>query len=434
VRAVDIITAKRDGRELSTEAIDWLIAGLTRGDVPDYQLAAWLMAVYLNGMSPRETADLTRAMVASGRHLDLSSVAGFVGDKHSTGGVGDKTSLVVAPLVVAAGVPMAKMSGHGLGYSGGTLDKLESIQGFRSELTIEEFVEGSKRVGLVIASQSPEMAPADGKLYALRDVTGTVVSLPLIASSIMSKKIAAGTNGVVLDVKVGRGAFMKTEEDARALAVAMRDIGRSVGLNVRAVLSDMNQPLGRAVGNALEIREAVESLRGNGPDDLLEVTFEIGANLLQMAGKAGTLDEGQALMRKALDSGAGLTKFRDFIANQGGDPAFIDNLDLLPGAATVRRVPAPAAGYITSIDAEIIGRASVEIGAGRKVKEEAIDHGVGFILEAKVGDYVQHGQDVVTVHTRNEQAARDIEPELLKAFVIEDKAPVSRPVILGVIS
>ena len=433
MRAVDIITAKRDGRELSTEEIDWLIAGLTRGDVPDYQLAAWLMAVYLNGMSPRETADLTRAMVASGRHLDLSSVAGFVGDKHSTGGVGDKTSLVVAPLVVAAGVPMAKMSGHGLGYSGGTLDKLESIQGFRSELTIDEFVQGAKRVGLVIASQSPEMAPADGKLYALRDVTGTVESLPLIASSIMSKKIAAGTNGVVLDVKVGRGAFMKTEEDARALAVAMRDIGRSVGLNVRAVLSDMNQPLGRAVGNALEIREAVESLRGNGPDDLLEVAFEIGANLLHMAGKAATLDEGYALMRTALDSGAGLAKFRDFIANQGGDPAFIDNLDLLPGSATVRKVPAPASGYISSIDAEIIGRASVEIGAGRKVKEEAIDHGVGFILEARVGDYVQQGQDLVTVHARNEQEAMEIAPELLKAFVIGDTGPAPRPVILDVI-
>ena len=293
MRAVEIITAKRDGQELTKAQIAWLIQGLTSGDLPDYQLAAWLMAVYFKGMSPGETAELTDAIVASGRHLDLSSVGTFVGDKHSTGGVGDKTSLVLAPLVVASGVPMAKMSGHGLGFSGGTLDKLELIPGFRSELTIDEFIDGARRVGLVIASQSPELAPADGKLYALRDVTGTVESLPLIASSIMAKKIAAGTTGVVLDVKVGKGAFMKTMEDARALAMAMRDIGQSVGLKVRAVLSGMDQPLGQAVGNALEVREAVRALRGDGPSDLIEVAFTIGANLLEMSGKAASIAEGK---------------------------------------------------------------------------------------------------------------------------------------------
>ncbi|MEO8284855.1 MAG: thymidine phosphorylase [Chloroflexota bacterium] len=434
MRAVDIITAKRDGQELTTAEIDWLISSLTRGEIPDYQMAAWLMAVYFRGMSSRETADLTRSMVASGRHLDLSAIGAFVADKHSTGGVGDKTTLVLAPLVAAAGVPMAKMSGRGLGYSGGTLDKLESIKGFRCELSIDEFVEGVKRIGLVVASQTPDMAPADGKLYALRDVTGTVESLPLIASSIMSKKIAAGANGVVLDVKVGRGAFMKTMDDARALAVAMRNIGESVGLKVRAVLSGMDQPLGFAVGNALEVREAVETLKGEGPQDLLEVVYIIGANLLEMAGKVRSLEEGAEMLRARLESGAGLAKFIEFIENQGGDPAFVDNIALLPTAPVQTDLLSVERGYLAALDAETIGKASVEIGAGRRKKGEQIDHAVGFVLRAKLGDRVDIGQSLATIHAAREQSADESKAALMEAFRIVPDPFQPPPVVIDVVA
>ena len=324
MKVVDLITSKRDGHELTRDEIGWLVEGFASGQVPDYQVSAWLMAAYLKGMSARETADLTRAMVASGRHLDLSQVAPFVADKHSTGGVGDKTTLVVAPLVAASGLPIGKMSGRGLGFSGGTIDKLESIAGFRTQLSAEEFIEAIRSVGLVVAAQTSDLAPADGRLYALRDVTATIESIPLIASSIMSKKIAAGANAVVLDVKVGRGAFMKTLEEARALATAMRDIGSHVGLQVRAVISGMDQPLGWAVGNALEVAEAVQTLQGRGPTDLAEVSFTLGAHLLHMGGKVDSVESGIEMMRGNLASGKGLAKFRDFVRNQGGDPAFIE--------------------------------------------------------------------------------------------------------------
>jgi pyrimidine-nucleoside phosphorylase len=433
MKAVDLIAAKRDGRELTTEQIRWWVQGFTSGQIPDYQVSAWLMAVYFQGMSARETADLTQAMVASGRRLDLSSIGRFVADKHSTGGVGDKTTLVVAPLVAAAGLPVAKMSGRGLGFSGGTIDKLESIRGFRTQLTPEEFIDVVRRTGLAIASQTTDLAPADGHLYALRDVTATIESIPLIASSIMSKKIAAGANVIVLDVKVGRGAFMKTLEEARQLAIAMRDIGASIGLQVRAVLSGMDQPLGRAVGNALEVREAVEALRGNGPADLVEVAFTLGSHLLQMAGLAASDDEGVAVMRDMLHSGRGLAKFREFVQVQGGDPAFIDDLSLLPRAPVQGHLVSEEAGYISSIDAEIIGKASVDIGAGRVVKGASIDHSVGFVLHNKIGDRVEPGVPLMTIHARSQDDIQRILPMVRAAYRLSNAPVTPPPVVIEII-
>jgi pyrimidine-nucleoside phosphorylase len=434
LNAVEIITAKRDGYELSREQIDWLIKGVMDDSVKDYQLSAWLMAVCLRGMTARETADLTMAMVGSGKRLDLSAVGGFVADKHSTGGVGDKTTLVVTPLVAAAGVPIAKMSGRGLGFSGGTIDKLESIEGMNCGLTTEQFIEGVRRVGLVVAAQTEDLAPADGILYKMRDVTGTVDSLPLIASSIMSKKIAAGANGVVLDVKVGSGAFMKTLAEARALAEAMRDIGASVGLQVRAVLSDMDQPLGWAVGNALEVREAVDTLRGEGPDDLLEVSLTLGAHLLEMAGKASSLDAGRETLRGVLRSGAGLSKLREFIANQGGDTRFVDEPDLLPSAPVRRDLVANESGWLAGIKAETIGYASVEIGGGRKKKSDIIDHRVGFVLHVKIGDRIERGTPLLTIHAAGEDDAITIEPVLRSAFAIRSEPVEPPPVVIDVVA
>ncbi len=433
MRAVDLIAAKRDGRELTSEEIRWLVEGFTTGQIPDYQMSAWLMAVYFRGMSARETADLTMAMVNSGRRLDLSGVGRFVADKHSTGGVGDKTTLVVAPLVAAAGVPVAKMSGRGLGFSGGTIDKLESIRGFRTQLAPEEFIAAVQRVGLAIASQTSDLAPADGQLYALRDVTATIESIPLIASSIMSKKIAAGANAVVLDVKVGRGAFMKTLEQARALAVTMRDIGASVGLQVRAVLSGMDQPLGWAVGNAIEVAEAVHTLRGEGPRDLVEVALTLGSHLLQMAGVVRSDREGEEVLRRTLQSGAGLEKFRQFVSNQGGDPSFIDDLTLLPAAPVKTELVAEHSGYISSIDAETIGRASVQIGAGRPVKGAPVDHSVGFVLHAKIGDRVEPGTSLMTIHARSHDDVQAILPSLISAYSIVPDPVTPPPTVIEVI-
>jgi pyrimidine-nucleoside phosphorylase len=434
MRAVDLIAAKRDGRELSGDELGWLVKGFTSGEIPDYQVSAWLMATVIRGMTPRETADLTRAMVSSGRRLDLSQVAPFIADKHSTGGVGDKTTLVVAPLVAAAGLPVGKMSGRGLGFSGGTIDKLESIRGLRTQLTAKEFTEALTEVGLVVASQTSDLAPADGRLYALRDVTATIESIPLIASSIMSKKIAAGANAVVLDVKVGRGAFMKTLEEARALAVMMRDIGLDFGMLVRAVISGMDQPLGKAVGNALEVREAVETLRGSGPDDLAEVALTLGGHLLHMAARVSSVEEGRALLRDMLDSGAGLDKFRQFVEKQGGDASFINSLDSLPQAPVKLDLPAGKSGYLETIDAEAIGRASVDIGAGRLVKGAEIDHAVGFVVHGKVGDRVSEGQLLATVHARTERSAEEIMPALRGAFVIGDSPVSAPPAVLEIVA
>ena len=433
MRAVELILAKRNGEAHSREQLEWLISGMLRGEVADYQIAAWLMAVCWRGMTPQETADLTAVMAASGRRLDLSGAAPFVVDKHSTGGVGDKTTLVVAPLVAACGVPVGKMSGRGLGFSGGTIDKLESIPGFRVQLSDEEFIEGVRRVGLVVAAQTADLAPADGRLYSLRDVTGTVESLPLIASSIMSKKLAAGANAIVLDVKVGKGAFMKTEADARALAEAMVTIGRAAGLQVRAVLSSMDQPLGYAIGNALEVREAIETLRGAGPADLRDLALALGGQLLAMAGAAPDANAARPILLDALTSGAALAKLRAFIANQGGDATYIDRPEQLPTAPTVVPLPAPAGGYVGAIDAEVLGMAAVSLGAGRQVKGEAIDPAVGFMLRRKIGDAVRPGEALLDIHARTPERAAQVMDAVVAAFVVQDTPPPPPPLILGVV-
>jgi pyrimidine-nucleoside phosphorylase len=426
MRAVDFIARKRDGYEHSREELEWFVKALVAGEISDYQTSAWLMAVVLRGMTASETADLTRAMAFSGMRLDLTGVAPFVADKHSTGGVGDKTTLVVAPLVAAAGVPVGKMSGRGLGFSGGTIDKLESISGFRTSVSTGDFIRQVKEVGIVVAAQTPDLAPADGILYKLRDVTATVDSLPLIASSIMSKKIAAGATGVILDVKAGKGAFMKTVEDARSLAEAMRDIGGEVGLQVRAVISDMDQPLGWAVGNALEVNEAVQTLKGEGPEDLLEVALALGGHLLHMAAKTESPERGAETLLDLLHAGVGLRKFREFIVAQGGDPAFVDRPELLPQAPVQHEVAASGPGYLAGINAEAIGRASVTIGAGRATKEAAIDYSVGFVLHAKVGDRVSQGQLLATIHAANDVSAREIESAIRAAFQLSN-SPQTRP-------
>ena len=432
MRAQDIIAKKRDGFPLSKEEIDFFIQGFTRGEIPDYQAAAWLMAIYIRGMNGEETIYLTKAMARSGRMLNLKGVAPFVVDKHSTGGVGDKTTLVVAPLVSACGVPVGKISGRGLGFSGGTLDKLESFAGFTSQLDVERFLSNLARYGIVVAGQTEELAPADGMLYALRDVTATVGSIPLIASSIMSKKLAAGADGIVLDVKVGRGAFMKTEEDAIRLAQAMVEIGEGVGRRVSAVISDMSQPLGYAVGNALEVREAIDSLQGSGPPDFWEHCLVIATQMLMLTGSYDEVRAQEAL-RAALGSGRGLEKFKDLVVAQGGDPAPIDDPMLLPQAPIQHPVTAPRRGYIAAVDAQEVGMAAMRLGAGRAKKGEPIDHGVGIVLHKKIGDHVEEGEEILTVHARSEEAAREAKSRLLGAYAWSEEPAEPPPLIHRVI-
>ncbi|HSO28252.1 MAG TPA: thymidine phosphorylase, partial [Anaerolineales bacterium] len=368
MRAIDIIAKKRDRKELSAPEIEFFVNGYTNGDIPDYQASAWAMAVLLNGMSDRETKDLTLAMAHSGEVLDLSEAVPLAVDKHSTGGVGDKTSLVVAPLAAACGLPVGKMSGRGLGFSGGTLDKLESIPGFRTDLTTDEFIEQLKKVGLVLTGQSADLAPADGKFYALRDVTATVESIPLIASSIMSKKIAAGAGAIVLDVKIGRGAFMKTEEQARRLAEAMVAIAELAGRKATALLSDMNQPLGQAVGNALEVQEAIAALHGGGPADLREHCLVVAGHMLHLGEVAPDPDAGLRMAETALDNGQAWDRFVALVRAQGGDVAYIRNPERLPAAPLIETIPAPESGYLQALDAQTVGETAVDLGAGRMKK------------------------------------------------------------------
>ncbi|HZW02925.1 MAG TPA: thymidine phosphorylase [Anaerolineaceae bacterium] len=415
MRAVDIIIKKRDKLALTREEIDYFVQGFTSGQIPDYQVSAWAMAVMLNGMSDQETTDLTLSMAHSGEVLDLSSAVPLAVDKHSTGGVGDKTTLVVEPLVAACGLPVGKMSGRGLGFSGGTLDKIESVPGFRTDLSREEFLTQLRDVGMVLTGQTGELAPADGKLYALRDVTGTVPSIPLIASSIMSKKIAAGAQAIVLDVKMGLGAFMEHLEDARALARLMVAIGRLSGRKVVALISDMNQPLGEAVGNALELREAIETLHGRGPADFREHCLVAAAHLLLLAGKAASLDQARQMAESALAGGQAWEKFRTLVKAQGGDVTYVDDPVRLPQAPFTELVPAPQAGYLANIHAGIVGETAVKLGAGREKKGDPIDPSVGILIHRKVGDYVKNGAPLFSVHARDMQSLVDARAALLAA-------------------
>ena len=430
MRMVDLIRKKRDGGELSKEEIRYFTEGFTKGEIPDYQASALLMAIYYQGMSPEETAELTFAIRDSGEKLDFSEIDGIRADKHSTGGVGDKTSLIVVPIVASRGVKVAKISGRGLGHTGGTVDKLESIPGYRTELSDEEFIGNVNRVGAAIVGQSREVAPADKLLYALRDVTATVDSLPLIVSSIMGKKLAADDDCIVLDVKSGSGAFMKTLEDSRRLAEALTDIGKRAGKKMMALITDMDRPLGAACGNALEVIEAVETLKGRGPEDLTELCIELSAAILELAGKGENEEACKALAREAVADGSALEVLEKMIEAQGGDPEVIRDYDRFPKALYQEEVLSEKSGYIQSMDTEGIGKTSLLLGAGRNTMEEAIDPGAGILLKAKTGDYVNEGAALAVFYTSDKKRLEDAKNVFLSALTFGPEAPEARPLIL----
>lgn len=421
MRMVDIIEKKRDGKALSTQEINFFIEGYTKGTIPDYQASALAMAIYFQDMDERERADLTLAMVNSGDTIDLSSIQGIKVDKHSTGGVGDTTTLVLAPLVASLGIPVAKMSGRGLGHTGGTIDKLESIKGFHVELTKEQFIDLVNKDKVAVMSPSGNLTPADKKLYALRDVTGTVNSIPLIASSIMSKKIAAGADAIVLDVKTGYGAFMKTEKDAEKLAHAMVRIGNNVGRKTVAIISDMSQPLGFAIGNALEVKEAIETLSGKGPKDLTELVLTLGSQMVILADKAKNTDEAKQMLLHSINSGKAIAKFKEFIQNQGGDTSIVEDTSKLPQAKYKIELPAPKSGYVFRMIANEIGIASMLLGAGRTTKDDEIDLAVGIVLHKKIGDKVEKGESLLTIHS-NKEDITEVKQKLYDNIFIEDTA------------
>jgi pyrimidine-nucleoside phosphorylase len=433
MRTVDLIQRKRDGEELAPEEIEFLVEGYTNGDIPDYQMSSFLMAVFFSGMSDREVSRLTECMLRSGGTVDLSAIPGHKVDKHSTGGVGDKTSFIVAPLAAAAGVVVPMMSGRALGHTGGTLDKLEAIPGFRTDLTTEEFQKQLAELGLAFIGQTDELAPADRKLYALRDVTATVESIPLISSSIMSKKLAEGIDSLVLDVKVGNGAFMKKQVDARRLAQTMVGIGRRMDKKVQALITDMNQPLGYAIGNALEIMEASQTLQNAGPSDLTKLSLELAARMIFLGKKAGSLDEARLIAEKHLVDGSGYKKFKQVVAAQGGNPQALDKFELLPNATGMREITSPRAGYVSVIDAEDIGVASNMIGAGREKKEDAIDPAVGIILEVKVGEKVDAGSVLCRLYYTKEDKVDEAADMVEDAFRISASKPDERELILEVV-
>jgi len=433
MRTVDLIHRKRDGEELSTKEIAFLIDGYTNGGIPDYQMSAFLMAVFYSGMTDREVSVFTDRMIQSGESVDLSSVPGVKVDKHSTGGVGDKTSLIAAPLAAAAGVTVPMVSGRALGHTGGTLDKLESIPGFRTNLTVDEFRDQLMQHRLAFIGQTPQVAPADGKLYALRDATATVESIPLIASSIMSKKLAAGIDALVLDVKVGSGAFMKKQVDARRLAQMMVGIGRRKDKKVQALISDMNQPLGFAIGNALEVMEVSQTLQSAGPVDLTRLSLELAARMIHLGKVAATLEEAREVAQTKLLDGSGYRKLKDVIGAQGGNPAVLDRFELLPNATGAREIASPRAGYVSAIEAEYIGLASAMIGAGRDTKEDSIDPAVGVILEVKIGQKVDAGAVLCRLYYTSEERVEEAAQLVEDAFRISAAPPEERALILEVV-
>jgi pyrimidine-nucleoside phosphorylase len=434
VRAVDIIIKKRDGGALSRDEIAFVVTGVTAGSIPEYQASALLMAILLRGMTPEETAWLTGAMVDSGARVDLSDITGPKVDKHSTGGVGDKTSLILAPVAAACGVMVPMMSGRGLGHTGGTLDKLEAIPGFRVGLSIDEMKTALRATGSAMIGQTAEIAPADKKLYALRDVTGTVESIPLISASIMSKKIAEGIDALVLDVKTGSGAFMKTEADSRRLAESLVSIGKASGVKTEAVVTAMHAPLGRAVGNALEVIECLDVLKGHGPADLVEVSLELTARMLVLGGVASDRADGAARARAAIESGAGLERFRRIIEHQGGDPRVVDDYTRLPSVGDRHVVRAQHPGYVTSIDAELVGRASVALGAGRDRVQDPVDPAVGIMVLAKPGDPISAGDGVLELHYRDRARLKSAEVLAARAIGVGDTPPPVQPLIVGEVS
>ncbi|MCD8789768.1 MULTISPECIES: pyrimidine-nucleoside phosphorylase [Mammaliicoccus] len=420
MRMVDVIAKKRDGKELTKEEIEFFVKGYTTGDIPDYQASSLAMAIYFQDMTDEERANLTMAMVESGDQIDLSEIEGIKVDKHSTGGVGDTTTLVLAPLVAALDVPVAKMSGRGLGHTGGTIDKLEAVEGFHVEISEQEFIDLVNKDKVAVIGQTGNLTPADKKLYGLRDVTGTVNSIPLIASSIMSKKIAAGADAIVLDVKTGAGAFMKTIEDSELLAHAMVKIGNNVGRNTMAIISDMSQPLGRAIGNGLEVKEAIDTLKGEGPEDLTELVLTLGSQMVVLAKKAETLDKAREKLLEVIHNGKALEKFKVFLENQGGDGSVVDDVTKLPQAQYTFEVKAETSGYVSHIVADEIGVASMLLGAGRATKDDIIDLAVGLVLNKKVGDKVEAGESLVTIYA-NQEDVKDVEAKILENITISDE-------------
>ncbi|MFC0560760.1 pyrimidine-nucleoside phosphorylase [Halalkalibacter alkalisediminis] len=428
MRMVDLIEKKRDGGELTNDEIQFMIEGYTKGDIPDYQISAFAMAVFFKGMTQSESAYLTMAMVESGDQIDLSSINGIKVDKHSTGGVGDTTTLVLAPLVAAIGVPVAKMSGRGLGHTGGTIDKLEAIPGFNVEIDNEQFNNLVNTNKVAVVGQSGNLTPADKKLYSLRDVTATVESIPLIASSIMSKKIASGADAIVLDVKTGSGAFMKDLEGAKALAKAMVEIGNAVGRQTTAVISDMSQPLGYAIGNSLEIREAIETLRGKGPKDLVELCLVLGSQMVYLAKKAETLEEARRKLEEVIANGKALETFKAFLSAQGGDASIVDNPNKLPSAQYTFEVNAKEAGFVSEIISDKVGTAAMILGAGRATKESKIDLAVGLVLNKKIGEKVEKGESLVTIHS-NREDVNDVIERIYDSYKISQNPVDSIPLI-----
>ncbi len=436
MRMYDIIMKKRNGGELSPEEIRFFVEGYTGGEIPDYQVSALMMAIYFQKMTRAETCELTIAMAESGSMLDLSGIQGIKVDKHSTGGVGDKTSLALTPMVAACGIPVAKLSGRGLGHTGGTIDKLESFAGFSTEISAEQFIENVNRIGIAIMGQTVDLAPADKKLYALRDVTATVDNMSLIASSIMSKKLAAGADAIVLDVKTGSGAFMKREEDALALAQEMVDIGSAAGRRTIAVISDMDQPLGKAVGNALEVKEAIATLSGQGPEDFTKLCLTLGSQMLIAGGRAEDPGTAAEMLRKVIADGSALRKLAEFVEAQGGDSRAVYHPELLPQAKLVRPIPAPASGYVQRIACDEIGICSLILGGGRETKESVIDLSVGLVLEKKVGDYAEAGEPMARMYGNDEEKCRAAAERFVRAYTIGDEKPAEdeRGIIKGILA